>query len=245
MAGSVVAPLYPPVATTLRHALYRIGNDTTEVVAGRPCLVVAPHPDDETLAAGATIMRKRDAGTPVRVLVATDGSQYPEGDPAEIAALRARELQVACGVLGLVDSDVTRLPFADADLARHTDALAEAIAQAVREFEPTEVLATSETDPHEDHAALGTAARRALAGTGIRLLTYPIWQWDRPPRLLRMVRRSRRPELVGTGGYMERKRRAIAAYGSQLASGAGTEGLTPRFLQHFEGRYELFFPVAH
>ena len=102
-----------------------------------------------------------------------------------------------------------------------------------------------ETDPHGDHAALGAATRRALAGTGVRLLAYPIWQFERPGRLVRQLRRSGRPELVRTTGYEVRKEKAIAAYASQLAgSDDADEGVKPSYLRNFRGPVELFFPVA-
>lgn len=243
--GDALEPFNPALAVVLHHALFRIGNDTTVSSARRSCLVVAPHPDDETLGAGATIMRKIDAGTPVHLLVVTDGSKSPPGDPAEVAALRAAELRAACAVLGLAPSDVTHLDFVDAELDAGDEALVSAIAGVVAAVRPADVLVTDETDPHEDHGALGVATRRALAGSGARLLAYPIWQFDRPPRLVRQVRRSGRPELVSTQGYLERKRAAVAAYPSQLAAhNDDTEGLTPRFLKHFVGPWEMFFPVA-
>ena len=239
-----LTPLNPVLNLAVRSALVRTGADVTDVTGRRKCLVVAPHPDDETLGAGATIMRKVDAGTAVHLVVATDGSKSPPGDPGEVAALRSTELRAACSVLGLSESDVTRLPFVDAELAGTEEALAAAIAEAVAAWQPVEVLVTADNDPHEDHALVGAATRRALAGTGIRLLTYPIWQFDRPTRLLRQLRRGMRPELVRTDGYRERKRRAIGAYGSQMASrDDDPEGLRPSFLLHFDGPYELFFPV--
>jgi LmbE family N-acetylglucosaminyl deacetylase len=216
----------------------------THPSAHRPCLVLAPHPDDETLGVGATIMRKVDAGTPVHLVVATDGSKSPPGDPAEVTALRSAELRAACAVLGLSEGDVTRLPFVDAELAENEEALVSAIAEVVAARCPAEVLVTAEDDPHEDHAVLGRATRRALAGTGVNMLTYPIWQFDRPALLVRHLRPGRRPELVRTDGYRERKRQAVAAYPSQMAAhNDDPEGLRPNFLPNFDGPYEMFFPV--
>src|SRR5262245_49247126 len=42
-------------------------------------LVVAPHPDDEALAAAGLIQRVRAAGGLVRVLLMTSGDAFPEG----------------------------------------------------------------------------------------------------------------------------------------------------------------------
>jgi LmbE family N-acetylglucosaminyl deacetylase len=237
-------PLNPPLKVAVRRALFHWGADVTRTTAHRSCLVVAPHPDDETLGAGATIMRKVDAGTPVHLVVATDGSKYPPGDPTQAAALRTAELRAACGVLGLSDSDVTRLPFVDAELAGREGDLSAAIAEVVAAIAPVEVLVTAESDTHEDHALVGAATRRALAGTGVRLLTYPIWQFDRPARLLRQWRGGGRPELVSTDGYRERKREAVAVYSSQMAaSNDDVEGLRPIFVRNFDAPYEVFFPV--
>jgi LmbE family N-acetylglucosaminyl deacetylase len=237
-------PLNPALKVLVRGALFRTGADVTDVVARRPCLVLAPHPDDETLGVGATIMRKVDAGTPVHLVIATDGSKSPVGNPVEVTALRASELRAACDVLGLSEGDVTQLPFVDAELTGNEEALVAAIADIVAASRPADVLVTGEDDPHEDHAVLGAATRRALAGTAVRMLTYPIWQFDRPTRLLRHLRRGRRPELVRTDIYRVRKRMAVAAYGSQMAArNDDTEGLKPNFLPNFDGPYEMFFPV--
>jgi LmbE family N-acetylglucosaminyl deacetylase len=237
-------PLNPALKVAVRSALLRTGADVTLTSARRSCLVVAPHPDDETLGAGATIMRKVDAGTHVHLVVATDGSKSPPGDPVDVAALRVAELRAACRVLGLGDQDVTWLPFVDAELVGNEADLVDAIADVVASTRPAEVLVTGESDPHEDHALVAAATRRAVAGTGVRLLTYPIWQLDRPARLVRQWRQGGRVELVRTDGYRERKREAVAAYPSQMAARDNEpEGLWPSFLRNFDGPYELFFPV--
>jgi LmbE family N-acetylglucosaminyl deacetylase len=243
-SGNALAPLNLALRVAVRGALSRMGNDVTDATAHRPCLVVAPHPDDETLGAGATVMRKVDAGTPVHLVVVTDGSKSPVGDQVEVAALRRAELRAACGVLGLSPGDVTRLGFVDAELGGNDEALVSAIADVVAAWRPVDVLVTAETDPHEDHAVVGAATRRALAGTPVRMLTYPIWQFDRPALLAWQWRHWGRPELVRTQGYRERKREAIAAYPSQLAArNDDLEGLRPNFLRNFDGANEVFFRV--
>ncbi len=236
-----------PIAGAIGRSLRRGAVDVTEAVARRSCLVLAPHPDDETLGCGATIMRKLSAGTPVHVLVLTDGATWPPwNSPADNVAIRGTELRAACRVLGLQVDDLTHLAFPEAELQLGGDALVDALADALRTHQPDEVLATSEADPHGDHAAVGTAVRKALAGRATRLLSYPVWQWERPRAWFRTMRVSARPEVVGTAGYLDGKREAVAVYRSQLSTGTGpqrTEGLEPWFLRHFLGPQELFFPV--
>lgn len=231
-------------------AMVRRGTDVTASSARRACLVLAPHPDDETLACGATVMRRVSASTPVHVAVVTDGRTWPpQREPEVNVATRDQELRAACTFMGLGDGDVTHLTFREMELADAGADLVDAVADAVRRTRPVDVLSTSAFDPHPDHAALGVAARRALVGSGVRLLVYPVWQWESPRSWSRTVHGSRAAvELVRTDSYLERKRAAIALYRSQLTVRAGGEltdgyGMGPRFLRHFLGRHEMFFPV--
>src|SRR5262245_15878805 len=49
------------------------------VPAATRLLLVAPHPDDETLGAGGLIQRVQATGGVVKVVYLTDGDGYPEG----------------------------------------------------------------------------------------------------------------------------------------------------------------------
>ncbi len=237
----------PPVSWVVGGAIRRRGTDVTARTGGRSCLVLAPHPDDETLGCGATIMRKLGAGSDVHVLVVSDGATWPPwNEPAQNVAIRDGELRRACAVLGLAPEALTHLSFPETELHLAEDALTDALSDALGAHVPDEVLATSEADPHSDHAALGRAVRRACAGRPLRLLSYPVWQWERPRSWLRTLSASSSPELVRTDGYLERKRAALDVYQSQMATGAGptrTEGLEPWFLRRFLGPNEMFFPV--
>jgi len=238
-------PFDPALAVVVTGIATESGVDVTNDCARRSCVVVAPHPDDETLGAGATVMRKIAAGTAVHVVVASDGSKAPPGDPAAVAALRRKELAAACGVLGLGAGDVTELGFVDGELDGEDEALVGAIAAVLAERRPADVLVTGPEDPHPDHAAVFRATAAALASVdgGARLLVYPLWQFGDPVALRRLCSQSR-PELVSTVGYRQRKRRAVAAYASQLAAGdEDTEGLRPSFLRLFDTDWEVFFPV--
>jgi LmbE family N-acetylglucosaminyl deacetylase len=247
---TAIEPVKAPLAKLLGRALWAASTDVSASVGCRSCLVLAPHPDDETLGCAVSIMRRVEAGSPVHVAVVTDGGRWPpEHDPAINAATRRAEIAEAGEILGLRSSAIVHMGFADQGLAAASADLSDALRDLVREVSPDEVLATDVHDPHGDHAALAAAIRLVLSGTGTRLLTYPIHQWRRPGALLRTARGSERPETVRTRGLLERKRRAIDAFQSQMPpSGAAGEvdpeaGLTPSFLASFTGAREIFFPV--
>lgn len=83
---------------------------------GVRAVIVAPHPDDETLAAGGLAQRILRSGGSVRVIVVTAGDGYREAaaaasghaeptasDYRALGALRARELAEAMRLLGIRD----------------------------------------------------------------------------------------------------------------------------------------------
>jgi len=240
----------PPLVRVLDSLVGHVARDVTASSAYRSCVVLSPHPDDETLGCAATIMRKLAAGTPVDIGLATDGGLSPKGpSPEENIALRQSEFRQACRVLGLEDGQTHMMHFSDGALHLAGDDLVDAISDLLEALRPDEVVTTSPTDPHGDHAALGMAALTALSGRSARLLTFPVWQQALPRHWKRAELVLRWPEAVRTGDFLERKREALAAYRSQFPALA-TEGidagaaLDTRFLRLFLGGHEVFFPVA-
>jgi len=242
------------------------GTDVTSEHARRSGLVCAPHPDDETLGCGGLIARKRDAGTAVRVLVASNGARsHVTSSGLDLVAIRAREVAKACRVLGVDTADLVQLGLPDGELARFEDDLVDRIAEEIDERRPDDVFVTSTRDWHPDHQALGRAARRAVARTRWtpRLLEYPIWWWVDGPWRRRdgegrwsygagyasdTVKAVSVPtvELVATPPYLETKRRAIAAHRSQLdALELDTEWAVfdTAMRAALTGRFEVLLPV--
>jgi LmbE family N-acetylglucosaminyl deacetylase len=99
---------------------------------GARLLVVAPHPDDETIGAGGLIQQVRDAGGAVRIVYLTDGEGYPDGvrasehrikpDPfnyRDYGKRRQHEAREALRTLGVDDKDaLTFLGFPNNGLNR-------------------------------------------------------------------------------------------------------------------------------
>jgi LmbE family N-acetylglucosaminyl deacetylase len=229
---AALVPVKLPVAARMGRSMSSQGNDVTGPAAHRSCLVLAPHPD---------------AGTPVQVVVITDGATWPpDKAPADNIATRDAELRASCAILGLPGDCLTHLDFPETHLDTAGEPLIDALVDLVRTHRPDDVCVTSEADPHSDHAALGRAARVALRGTGARMLVYPVWQWTRPRSWKRTRAAASGVETVSTDGYLDAKRRAVAVFHSQMSAAAGgdqKEGLTPLFLSHFLGPREMFFPV--
>lgn len=257
----------PPRLAWRRWMLSR-GVDDTAAATSRATLVVAPHPDDETIGCGAAIARKRAAGTPVDVVVVTDGRHShasPLVSPSRLAELREGESRAACDLLGVASGSVRFLGYEEGTLWRCLDQLTASLAALIETVRPDEILVTSEHDWHDDHRAVNAAVCRAAAATGFggRLGAFPVWFWadgpwttkptaglgetlrtlGPPPGTLRLPR----PWLVASEGFVDRKRAAFACYLSQTTNltGEPTWAVFPDgWLDPFCGPHEPFFPVA-
>jgi LmbE family N-acetylglucosaminyl deacetylase len=249
------------VRQTVRSALRTVARDETSTTATRSALVLAPHPDDETLGCGATILRKVAAGTPVHVLVVTDGRHSHRSaslPPLELAELRRKEMAQAAERLGLAGTALSWAGFEDGTVAEHEAELAALVGRLVAEYRFDEVFATCADEPHPDHAAVGRAARRG-AGSA-RVLEYPVWLWGSWP--LRRGDRlgstlsaagmvlGRRAVRVSTEGHLTGKLHALDAHASQLRRPPMVPeedewaGLPAGVLQAAAEEFELFIPLS-
>jgi LmbE family N-acetylglucosaminyl deacetylase len=151
---------------------------------GRSAIVFAPHPDDETLGCGGTIVRKLALGAKVEVVFLTDGSHSHDVIPSkELARIRRAEALKACEVLGIDERRVSFLDLEDGLLAeQEAEALAR-VGPILKGSEAEEVFVTHREEPSADHAAANRVARRAVQELGrpMTVWEYPIWYWDSWP----------------------------------------------------------------
>jgi LmbE family N-acetylglucosaminyl deacetylase len=138
-------------------------------------LVVAPHPDDETLMAGGLIAAQRARGLDVHVLAITDGeAAYESANGQDLAARRRSEQVAALDELGVGADWVTRMAVPDGAVADHIDEITDAIAS----FDHVGLVVAPWTgDHHCDHEAVGAAARNAVARTNGALIFGLFWTW--------------------------------------------------------------------
>lgn len=134
---------------------------------GQRVLVVAPHPDDEVAGCGGTILRHRQAGDEVTVLVVTDGRMSRAGglEPAEMALRRRAEAGAAAAILNvaLVWAGLPEGEWQAADLGE----LGETVAGADIVYAPGAV------DFHPEHLQTAHALAPLLTAEQ-RVRVYPI-----------------------------------------------------------------------
>jgi len=236
---------------TFATGLGLLAADRGGLIGKQPLVVLAPHPDDETLGCGATIARACALGAPVVVVAATAGEAWPPGsrlDRPALGATRVEELGRASGRLGVRTGDVVCLDLPDGSLAGCEEEIERGVRAVLGRFaaEPAPlVLATAESDPHPDHAAVGRVARRIAVELGLVRYEYPIWQWRRVEGWRTLLHRGDGGQLVkvSTRGFLAAKEAALAAHRSQLLPELGGQGagvIGRRFAQAFLRADELF-----
>lgn len=75
--SKILSDFLQPLANSVSASM-SIPDDDLHVGKGLRVIVFAPHPDDETLAAGGLMQRVVDRGGEVRVVFVTNGDGYPE-----------------------------------------------------------------------------------------------------------------------------------------------------------------------
>ncbi|MDT0183057.1 bifunctional PIG-L family deacetylase/class I SAM-dependent methyltransferase [Microbacterium sp. ARD31] len=213
-------------------------------------VVVAAHPDDETLGAGGLMRTVHRAGGRVTVVVATDGDRShpdsPTHTPARLAALRRAEVTAAVQHL----APGATLVFAglpDGGLEDRRDDLAARVAAELEVRgdhggDRAVVAAPWSGDGHRDHRIVAEVVSDVCAGRAALHLGYPIWlwHWGAPDDLPWESARGVRLDADARGA----KAAALALHVSQtepLSDAPGDEPiLHDRALEHFDRDVEVF-----
>ncbi|MET0784809.1 MAG: bifunctional PIG-L family deacetylase/class I SAM-dependent methyltransferase [Leifsonia flava] len=144
-------------------------------------VVLAAHPDDETLGAGGLIENVARDGGHVTIVVATDGEgshpASPTHTPWQLSRIRRREMRKAIDHLA-PDAEIHHCEIADGQLRGHVDEVADCIVDVIEKAGSSATIVSPWSgDGHPDHRAASVAARAAAERTGSQLLEYPIWMW--------------------------------------------------------------------
>jgi LmbE family N-acetylglucosaminyl deacetylase len=226
-------------------------GSVADITGDGTALILAPHPDDESLGCGGLIAACIAAGRPPLVAILTDGAaSHPNSlafPPARLRVQRAQEARTAVAHLGLRADRLVFLNQPDAaaptegpDFAAVVDAL---VALVRAEANCTAILAPWLHDPHCDHEAASRIASVVAERCGIRAVAYPVWGWTLAPDVAV-------PALLGAGWRLEispflpRKRAAILAhrtqYGGLITDDPAGFQLPSELLATFDTPFETF-----
>ncbi|MGY3052579.1 LmbE family N-acetylglucosaminyl deacetylase [Pedobacter sp. UYEF25] len=218
------------------------------------CLVLAPHPDDESLGCGGLIALFRSKNIKVNVVVTTDGSQSHPNSKAfpakKITEIRKEEVRNALKILGVSSKALHFLDGVDSSLPTKGhegfNGLKKRLIQLIVETAPTLILVPYELDPHCDHRATWQLLNEALGNDSvIKVWEYPIWLYelagaDDIPKL-----GPEQLKKISIEHFLVKKKQAIECHISQttrlIADDLTGFMLLPEVIAHFLSPFEYFF----
>lgn len=179
-------------------------------------LVVAPHPDDETLGCGGTLLRMAADGAQIAWLIVTC---MPENAGYSEERRTAREVEIAkvSELYGFSEVFKLRLPTRRLDTFPVADLIAE-FSSVFLKYEPSLVFLPHRRDAHTDHRAVfdaGAACTKWFRYNSVRrVLAYETlsetdFTLDAQPTF--------QPNFyVDITGYLERKLEIMAVYHTEM-----------------------------
>lgn len=180
-------------------------------------LVVAPHPDDETLGCGGTLLRRGSEGKELHWLIATRMTSEG-GYDADVIRRRKEEIDTVGVEYGM--SAIHRLDFPTAKLdAVPRKDLVEEMSEVFREVEPDEVYLPFRGDAHSDHAVVFDAAASCTkwfrSASVCRVLAYETL--SETDQSLKPGMGGFRPNVyVDISGHLKRKLEIMSCFESEV-----------------------------
>ena len=179
-------------------------------------VVIAPHPDDETIGVGGTICRHVAEGDEVHLLVMTE--TYPPLWHETERERRQEEVRRAAEVLGLASVDFAGFPTVKLNAIPAVDLAGYLIAQFNR-LRPDIVYVSPPGDVNQDHEAVFRAAlvaARPLPDSSVKVLysyeVAPTSRFGNPIDAARWMPTT----FVDITPYIDRKLEAMSCYASEL-----------------------------
>jgi bacillithiol biosynthesis deacetylase BshB1 len=179
-------------------------------------LIIGPHPDDQELGMGGTIIRLASQGHKVHLVDMTNGEPTPFGSPE----IRAKEAQAAAKIMGV---QRTLLGLRNREVVHDLDSRHK-LAAVIRVHRPDWMFVPYPIDAHPDHMAVSRIAEDARFDAKLSKSQIPGDPWY-PKRIIYYFCTHLRMNFPATfcidiTDQIERKMQAIAAYPSQFTQNA-------------------------
>ena len=181
-------------------------------------LVIAPHPDDEILGCGGTLLRRKAEGVKLGWLIVTGISEQTGWSAVRV---RQRDVEIAkvAKLVGFSEVFNLRLPTAHLDSLPMAD-LVDQFSAIFKSFQPDEVLLPHRADAHTDHRVVFDAASACT-------------KWFRYPSVRRVLAYETISEtgfgldadctfypnvFIDISNFLERKLEVMSIYQSELGT---------------------------
>jgi LmbE family N-acetylglucosaminyl deacetylase len=169
---------------------------------GSKVMVLAAHPDDETMGMGGTILRAVASGISVRVVYVTDGGAGGPGDYAQNVRLRRMEAEALASRTGY---SVAFLDASDGEFEL-SPALVDGLRRCYQEYRPDSICLPWVSEAHPAHRQVNHLLLETLRGDIRQVPVYAYSIWSNVPA----------NTFVDISGVFEEKLQSVANWESQL-----------------------------
>jgi len=135
-----------------------ICEDNIPVIIPKRIMVFAGHPDDELISCGGTILKYRNLGSEINIIIATTGSGGYAREQAKENILEHRKKELS-SIKSILRCEFVELNYLDLVITREKISQ---ITNLIRDFKPQIILIPHYTDFHRVHRNLSLITREAI-----------------------------------------------------------------------------------
>lgn len=170
-------------------------------------LVISPHPDDESIGCGGTIIKHITNGDIVHAVFLTSGEKGGHKIPNDkIVNIRELEARNAADILQIQNLCFWREPDGEFEV---TEKNVKRLIEKIQNFRPDIIYVTHEQEMHPDHQAAALLVRTAFNQLPTTAKKPIIWMYEIWTPLQEMA------HIVDISDYIDIKKNAVRAYKSQ------------------------------
>lgn len=152
-----------------KETIYKIPVDPQNNV-----LIISPHPDDETLGCGGTILKMISMGVNITVVLLSDGAAG--GKASDIKQIRRNEFLKSKEILGYTSS--IHLNFPDSKLQLHKKEIEKQLYNIISHSNPALIFIPYFLDANLDHIIANMVLAKVLNkinSVSLKIAQYEIW----------------------------------------------------------------------
>lgn len=150
----------------------------TEIALPESALIVAPHPDDETIGCGGLIARLCAEGQPPHVVVMTGGGGslrgYSDMPESEIVRTRRNLTLNSAKELGLPESNIHFLDFVDGHIGDRPESEMRRLKDLIKQLKPDAIFVPHSGEGWPDHI---NTRQIILNFQFPKVYEYCVWMW--------------------------------------------------------------------
>lgn len=133
----------------------------------RQILCFAPHPDDEILGCGGSLIKAKKLGINVDICYLTYGENAsPQFSSNQLKAIRKKEALSVCDALGLSNDNIVFLDIPDNQISEHDFDSMKKIIALIRRVKPDIIYLPHERESYYDHRQANLLIQRAIGMSG-------------------------------------------------------------------------------